>query len=224
MKRTLILISLFSLTIIYGQVTTGAVSLPTDLGLYNQVNSKSSSRALSYDEIKGTPYPNKQFVLAKFKDNFETAPARYNSFKDNIEYQKNNEIFILPDTEDFSRVTYVNTKETLVNLKTGDEFSGYFYELVNGENALYKKIKTKFTDAVLAKTTYDSDRPAFFKTFEPFYYIKTAKGFIKKPKNQKEILEQFPDKKEALSAFFKENKIKFDKEEDLKKLVTFLNQ
>lgn len=222
MKRTLIFISLFFLTVIYGQVFTG--SLPTDMNIYNKVNSKSSNRELNYDEIQGTPYPNKQFILAKFKDNFETAPARYNSFKDYIEYQKNNEIYILPDTEDFSRITFIGTKESLVNLKTGDELSGYFYELVNGKNSLYKKIKTKFTDAVPAKNTYDSDKPAIFKTFQPFFYIKTDKDFIKKPKNQKEILEQFPDKKEELTVFFKENKIKFDKEEDLKKLVNFLNQ
>lgn len=222
MKKILIFVSLFSLTVIYGQVLTG--TLPTEMNIYNKVNSKSSSKELNYDEIKGTPFPNKQFVLAKFKDNFETAPARYNSFNDNIEYQKNNEVFILPDTEDFSRVTYIDTKETLVNLKTGDELSGYFYELVNGKNLLYKKIKTKYIDAVPAKTTYDSDKTAYFKTLSPVYYIKTEKGFIKKPKNQKEILEQFPDKKEALTTFFKENKIKFDKEEDLKKLVIFLNQ
>lgn len=222
MKKTLIFISLFSLTVIYGQVLTG--TLPTEMNIYNKINSKSSNKELNYDEIKGTPFPNKQFVLAKFKENFETAPARYNSFNDNIEYKKNDEIFILPDTEDFSRVTYIDTKETLVNLKTDDELSGYFYEVVNGKNSLYKKIKTKYTDAVPAKTTYDSDKPASFKTLSPVYYIKTDKGFIKKPKNQKEILEQFPDKKEALTAFFKENKIKFDKEEDLKKLVTFLNQ
>lgn len=222
MKKILIFVSLFSLTVIYGQVLTG--TLPTEMNIYNKVNSKSSSKELNYDEIKGTPFPNKQFVLAKFKDNFETAPARYNSFNDNIEYQKNNEVFILPDTEDFSRVTYIDTKETLVNLKTGDELSGYFYEVVNGKNLLYKKIKTKYIDAVPAKTTYDSDKNAYFKTLSPVYYIKTEKGFIKKPKNQKEILEQFPDKKEALTTFFKENKIKFDKEEDLKKLVIFLNQ
>lgn len=222
MKKTLIFISLFSLTVIYGQVLTG--TLPTEMNIYNKVNSKNSSKELNYDEIKGTPFPNKQFVAAKFKDNFETAPARYNSFNDNIEYKKNDEIFVLPDTEDFSRVTYIDTKETLVNLKTGDELSGYFYEIVNGKNSLYKKIKTKYIDATPAKTTYDSDKPASFKTLSPVYYIKTDKGFIKKPKNQKEILEQFPDKKEALNTFFKENKIKFDKEEDLKKLVNFLNQ
>ncbi|UZT96838.1 hypothetical protein ODZ84_16665 [Chryseobacterium fluminis] len=109
-------------------------------------------------------------------------------------------------------------------LETNDDMSGYFYELVNGKNKLYKKIKTKFIDMVPALNSYATDRPASFKTLEPVYYIKTENGFIKKPKNLKEITQQLPDKKEAIEEFAKSNKIKFNNEADLIKLVKFLNQ
>lgn len=185
----------------------------------------SSGKSLSYDDILGTPYPNKNFVTAKISGTSDPKTSiRYNSYSDEIEFKKEDQILALPKKSEYSRIEITSPKQALVLLETSDDLSGYFFELVTGKNSLYKKIKTKFIDYVPAPNGYASDKPATFKTLDPIYYIKTEKGFIKKPKNSKEIIEQFPDKKEALATFFKSNKIKFDKEEDLIKLVTFLNQ
>lgn len=198
--------------------------LPQDNAIFNKVNSPSAGKNLSYSDIQGSPYYSKGYIVAKFSGSNESAPARYNSYNDEVEFMKEDKPYVLPKNENFSTVTFTTTKETLVRLETNDELSGYFFELVNGKNILYKKVKTKFIDAVVAVNSYATDRPAVFKALDPIYYIKTENGFIKNPKNKKEIIDQFADKKEALNTFFKENKIKFDKEEDLKKLVTFLNQ
>ncbi|REC57187.1 hypothetical protein DRF62_01275 [Chryseobacterium piscium] len=198
--------------------------LPQDNAIFNKVNSPNAGKNLSYSDIQGSPYYSKGYIVAKFSGSDESAPAKYNSYNDEVEFMKEDKPYVLPKNETFSTVTFTTTKETLVRLETNDELSGYFFELVNGKNILYKKVKTKFIDAVVAVNSYATDRPAVFKALEPVYYIKTENGFIKNPKNKKEIIDQIPEKKEALSAFFKENKIKFDKEDDLKKLVTFLNQ
>lgn len=198
--------------------------LPQDNAIFNKVNSPSAGKNLSYSDIQGSPYYSKGYIVAKFSGSNESAPARYNSYNDEVEFMKEDKPYVLPKNENFSTVTFTTTKETLVRLETNDELSGYFFELVNGKNILYKKVKTKFIDAVVAVNSYATDRPAVFKALDPIYYIKTENGFIKNPKNKKEIIDQFADKKEVLNTFFKENKIKFDKEEDLKKLVTFLNQ
>lgn len=197
--------------------------LPMENWMLNRVNSN-SGKSLTYDDIKGTPYYGKGYSVAKFSGSSETAPARYNSYLDQVEFTKEDKVFVLPKNDAFSRIVFDNSKEVLVNLNTDDDLSGYFFELVDGENLLYKKVKTKFVDVVPASNSYASDRPATFKSLDPVYYIKTKNGFIKNPKNQKEIIANFPDKKESLNTFFKENKIKFDKEEDLKKLVTFFNK
>ncbi len=180
-----------------------------------------AGKTLKYEEIAGdSPY----FSNAKVAANYEQVPVRYNSYSDEVEFKKNGEVQVLPKTSDFSRIEVASPKQTIVLLQTSDDLNGYFFELDNGKNSLYKKIRTKFNDFVPAANSYASDRPANFKTLPPVYYIKTDNGFIKKPRNQKEIIEQFPDIKENLTAFFKSNKIKFDKDEDLIKLVTFLNQ
>lgn len=118
----------------------------------------------------------------------------------------------------------MSPKQILVLLDTSDDLNGYFFELISEKNTLYKKVRTKFTDVVPAPNSYASEKPANFRTLPPVYYIKTQNGFIKKPKNQKDIINQFPDKKDSLNNFFKSNKIKFDKDDDMVKLVTFLNQ
>ncbi|MGL6126490.1 hypothetical protein [Chryseobacterium artocarpi] len=183
-----------------------------------------TGKTFKYEEIAGSPYYTKDFTMAKIADNYEQVPVRYNSYSDEIEFKKNNEVQVLPKNAEFSRIEVSSPKQTIVLLETLDELSGYFFELVNGKNSLYKKVKTKFTDVVPAANGYASEKPANFRNLDPVYYIKTEKGFIKKPRNQKEIIAEFPDKKDALTAFFKSNKIKFDKDEDLTKLVTFLNQ
>lgn len=184
----------------------------------------STGQVLSYDNISGTPYPSKNFASAKIGTSDQQISVRYNSYNDEVEFKKDDQILSLLKKPEYSRIEITSPKQTLVLLETSDDLSGYFFEIIDGKNSLYKKIKTKFFDAVPAANSYASDKSATFKTLDPVYYIKTEKGFIKKPKNQKEISDQFPDKKEALNTFFKSNKIKFDREEDLIKLVNFLNQ
>ncbi|HBV16886.1 hypothetical protein [Chryseobacterium carnipullorum] len=207
----------------FGQETMSVNQVLSDHSVFDGVKS-SSGKALKYEEISGTPYTTKNFSNAKLADNYEQLPIRYNSYTDEIEFQKNGEISVLAKENKFSQIEITLPKQTIAFLDTSDELSGYFFEVVRGKNTLYKKIKTKFIDAVPAANSYASDRPAAFKTLDPIFYIKTEEGFIKKPRNQKEIIEYFPDKKENTTKFFKSNKIKFNKEEDLIKLVTFLNQ
>lgn len=216
------LLSIFNITLAQ-QVRSLNDMFGYDVILNNNVKS-ASGRTLKYEDIPGSPYSNINFANAKVAENYEQAPVRYNNYSDEIEFKKDNKVSVLPKKPPFSRIDIFSPRQTLVLLDTSDDLSGYFFEVVKGKNTLYKKIKTKFIDVVPAANSYASEKPATFKTLDPIYYIQTEKGFIKKPKNQKDILEQFQDKKENLTSFFKSNKIKFDKEEDLIKLVTFLNQ
>lgn len=225
MKKTILTtLAIASFSFSFAQQTLSVNGATGAQSVFDGIKS-TTGKTLKYEEIAGdSPYINKEFSNAKVAANYEQVPVRYNSYSDEVEFKKNGEVQVLPKTSDFSRIEVASPKQTIVLLQTSDDLNGYFFELSNGKNSLYKKIKTKFNDFVPAANSYASDRPANFKTLPPVYYIKTDNGFIKKPRNQKEIIEQFPDKKESLSAFFKSNKIKFDKDEDLIKLVTFLNQ
>lgn len=222
-----ILLSLFTVACSFSFAQGNMVLSKSDMlegSIFQYMVNSAKGRSLKYDEISGSPYANQNFSKAKIADDYESIHVRYNSYTDNVEFKKDEVVMILPRESKFSKIEVLSPKQTLVLLETDDELSGYFYELVNGKTSLYKKIKTKFFDTVPATSSYGSDKPANFQTLNPIYYLKTQNGYIKKPRNQKEIIAQFPDKKDSLNTFFKQNKIKFDQEEDLKKLVVFLNQ
>lgn len=186
----------------------------------NSVIGSKKSDKLTYDEIEGSAYFDKQFSMASVSTSYEDVLVRYNIYKDEVEFKKNEEIMVLPKTDTFSKIVFKNSKNVLVLLDS----TGYYFEIVKGKYALYKKLKTKFIDFVPAPTPYQTDQPAKFRNMEPAYYIKTNDRLIGNFKSTKDLASQLPDKKDALNSFLKSNKIKVDKEEDLIKLVNFLNQ
>lgn len=227
-KTALILFSTISF-LSYAQIasspfSTSSLPTPSSNLFLNTISTVRNNGQLSYDEIKGSPYYKKEFSLAKMAENFESAPARYNSFTDQIEFQKDGSNYVLPKESVFSNIKFLNTGEKIALLETNDDNSGYFFEVAGGKYGLYKKIKTKFVDIKKASNSFSEDRPAYFLNVDPFYYIKTEKGFIKEPKAPKDVISQIPEKADQLTAFFKSNKIRFNKEEDLIKLTNFLNQ
>lgn len=224
MKKILLLFTSISTTLYFSQEV---VLSQYDLlgGTFSNSVKSSTGRSLNYDEISGSPYLDKSFKEAKIAKNYQNTLVRYNSFKDDVEFKNeaNNEIMVIPKEDKFKTIEILSPKQKLVLLNLDGEY-GYYYEVLDGTVSLYKKTKINFIDARPASTPYGSDQPASFSNPVISYYIVNGNKSIKNPKNQKDLIQQMPDKKDVLTSFFKENKIKFDKEEDMKKLVTFLNQ
>lgn len=169
-----------------------------------------------YDQIKGSPYYNVEFLKAEFYSSItETAYARYNNYSDTVEFKKENKIYALPKDSNFNKMRFIHSNDVLTLLNTEDAMSGYFFGIVDGKNSLYKKVKMKFVDAVIQSSSYDNSKPASFKPAEVVYYIKTTDRFVKAPKDQKDIMTSFINNNDELNTFFKANKIKFNKEVDL---------
>ena len=162
---------------------------------------------------------------AKVAEKYKNEQVRYNALRDELEFKEDGEILLIPKEERFSRITFVPTKEVLVYAQIDtDAPVGYYFELAKGKVSLYKKLSIKFSDYQIAESSYKNDEPAAFYQAPPDSYIKDGTRALKTPKKEKEILQFFPDKKDALNGFFKQNRIKLDKEADLIKLVNFLNQ
>ena len=187
------------------------------------VSSKTSG-VLKYDEIKGSPYTTDFFHEAKIAENYKNVEVRYNSYKDEVEFKSDKSIMVIPKEEKFRRIEIIATKEILVYANLDGMSDHYYFELVNGKVSLYKKIETKFTDLEKASTPFGSDKPATFNTISPVFYITDNNKTLANPKKERDFMEFFPDKKDALKNFFKQNKIKFNNDADLVKIVKFLNQ
>lgn len=179
---------------------------------------------------QGSPYLQKMFIAAKVEKLNIKAFMRYNVFDDNFEFiTPKNDTLILDKIDDFGTIVfeatnkkykltqYVNTKNKL--------FNGYLILLYEkGDFVLYKKENIAFYEEKLAKTTLERDMPAKYVKSDDFYFFKNKeKGTVEFPENKKQLLKLFPDKKEAMETFLKENKINFDEESDKMKIIDFLN-
>ena len=190
--------------------------------LIDEVNN--GKQKIKYSDIEGIPYYYANFVRAKVGDTSGSIPIRYNTFLDTVEILVNTDVYEIPREESYPKFTFDGTNEKLVLVNTHDEFAGYFFELADGKNRLLKKVVTKFQDAVPAPNSLISGMPARFETLKPVYFIKTENVLVKMPKNNKDLITSFPDRKDQLNNFIKTNKIKLNQEADLVKLTQFLNK
>lgn len=213
---TVILLCALSSISVYSQETS-----------YQMTTTSTKEEFLKYSEINGSPYLNSDFKLAKATCCNETLPMRYNTYADEIEFKKDGMVYIMQKGLPYSKIQFSDPKQTIV-LETVDHTPEYFILLAEGKNLLLKKVSSKIqkpsqTTKKPASFVEKDDKSSFVKN-DPVYYIKTDKNIYKAIKSKKDVLELYPDKANELDKFFDINKIKFNKEESLIKLVSFLNQ
>ena len=176
---------------------------------------------IKYSDIKGIPYYYPQFLKAKVGETSTTALIRYNSFLDTVELVDKVNVYQLPKDESSPNFTFEGTKEKLIFVKTEDLYSGYFFEISDGKYRILKKVVTIYIKEVPAPNSMIAATPAVFRPQKPMYFIKTENKFFKIT-NSKDLAKYFAEKE--VEKFISKNKIKLNREEDLIKLGTFLNQ
>ena len=178
---------------------------------------------------QGSPYSNPNFSFAKVENVQEKSKMRYNAYSDEIEFiTAKNDTLILDRLEDFKDVTFVatNRKYKLVNyLNLDDKFQfGYLIDVYQKNDfGLFKKENIGLTDEKIAKTTLEQSAPAKYYQSSDTYFLKTKDKIFEFPSSRKKLSKAFLDKKDAIEAFVKENKIDFDNESDKIKIIDFLS-
>lgn len=219
MIKRLFLLPMFVYFSSYAQLQN--IAAPTDIFMHYRVNSK-NGKLLSYDDIKGSAYLLKDFKAAKTSDKYEIILARYNAYTDEVEFKKDNNIYVLPKKNDFAQLSFISSTDRLILITDNNEFDGYYFKLAGKEKILLKKEKVVFIDVATSSNSYESDKPAKFQSQKPSYYLKTDKGIFKISTSE-HIISLFPEKKQNLSNFIKGKKIKINNENDLIELVNYLN-
>ncbi|MCA0350265.1 MAG: hypothetical protein LCH35_13515 [Bacteroidetes bacterium] len=178
---------------------------------------------------QGSPYIYTTFLLAKI-ENFEgVALLRYNANNDEFEFiDPSNDTLVLKKVVTFSKISFVANKSNyrLVEYtdKQKQKIFGYLVCLQeNKDYSLIKRQKIDFYEPKEAKTSYDTRIPPRFERAKDTYFLKYKdQDIVEFPSNKKGLVKLYPDKKEAIETFIKQNKINFDKEEDLSKIIDFL--
>ena len=177
-------------------------------------------------KIFGSQYLNKFFSDVMVAE--VTAKMRYNVYKDEFEFiTPKNDTLILDKKEKYASLEFIatKTKYLLTNYADSEGKINFGY-LINihekGNFGLFKKDNILIQEEKIAKTTLEANMPAKYYNASSTYFLKNDKNFIKFPESKKQLVKIFPDKKEMIEKFLKENKIDFDITEEKIKIIDFL--
>ncbi|MFK7782235.1 hypothetical protein [Psychroserpens sp.] len=195
-------------------------------------NGMISSFDMNNTTVKGTPYILNEFMPGKvlFEEQTQIFNVRYNAFNDVVEVKKDNgdldalnkeltgiTITLIKDKKSYRAYNYIDSK-------TGENKSGYFVIASNSPKPLLVKEKIVFKDKQKAKSGYDKARPAEYKRKDDLYFTLNEKGIaIELPSNKKELAKTFPKHTKDVLSFIKANKIKTSKQNDLIRLLNYIN-
>lgn len=182
--------------------------------------------------VEGSPYIIEKFTPAKISASEDNIfYVRYNALRDEFEVKGENDIaYALNKYRRDIVVELIALKKTYQVFgyldKNGNENFGYFVDLGKDKSnvKLLKKEKIIFTKEKLAVTSYDTAKPAEYKRGNDEYYIKiNDANAIELPNGKKNIANLFPKNSKKVLAYIKSEKIKTNREEDLLKLVNYIN-
>jgi hypothetical protein len=158
---------------------------------------------------------------------------RHNAFNDEIEIRSAN----LADTTVSSLIIVrniwvqdgqTNKKMGVMTFQNDDETlrNGYLYPIVNeGKYQLYFKNQVKFTEGTIPANSFVRPTPNRFSHFRRYFLKLDDKEIAFQLNKSKSSLLKHLDKdsRDKAKVFMKENKISMKDEEDLSKLVDYLN-
>ncbi len=176
----------------------------------------------------GSPYLSENFEEATIENIGTGAKMRFNIYRNEFEFISTaNDTLILDKILLYNNIKFVKNNNIYKLVKYPDVNDepemGYLQELhQNGILTLFKKENIRFKEEKLGITSLEGNMPAKFYTVKNNFFLKVKSVLINFPDSKKSVLKLFSSKKEAIESFFKINKINFDKENDLIKIVDFL--
>ncbi|MGS0748472.1 hypothetical protein [Halpernia sp. GG3] len=176
--------------------------------------------------IDGTPYLY-PFMNANVEGVQGSTKMRYNANNDEVEYETANgnlallkqakfsDIYFLEQNMHLKLVTYNYDKATI---------TGYLYLLVDTPNLkIFKREHINYYPEKVAKSSYDtSSPPSFIKADAAYFVQRGTSGIVELPSNKKQLIELFPDKKEEIKNYLKDNKLNYSNKNDVQKLAAIL--
>lgn len=175
-------------------------------------------------KIEGSPFISQDYTKADIANRAQNIEVRYNALIDEIEVKDGNNVYVLPKNEEYSPIILKNTQEEIHYVKYNDKEKskeGYLFFITSKNSSnLYKKEKVILTKEKISNNSYQESKPARYEIQKPEFFIQINNGEITEfPKNKKKLIEFLPDKKEAIEAYMKKNKVDFSSEKDLKNLI-----
>jgi hypothetical protein len=180
-------------------------------------------------KIDGSPYVNgDKFEKVTIKDYSKNVQdLRYNAYQDEMEFKMGEELYNANKTEGL-KIQFPTLKKTYESLTYSYDSktkSGYLVLLVdNPKFSLYKREKMELMGGTKSNNGFTKDANDYYEKDKDLYLIAKDKKFSKFPKNSTDAATIFSVDKKDLDDFVKSNKINFNKEPDMIKLVEYVNK
>jgi len=184
---------------------------------------------INIEDIKGSPYINDNFETAEIPPLDESFKARYNAVEDEMEVKlESGKIFVLDKAVSYTIKLNTKTYKAFNTNPDSDNpiFNYYIIENNLKHITLLKKETKKFHKKKEAANSYSSAIPAHFddkhKT-ELYLKFNSNNKIVTLPTKEKRFLALFPEKKNVIKKYIKDNKISLKKEAHLNKLLKHVN-
>lgn len=219
MKKTLLTAILFSSFYAHAQVS----EIPAVTDWSNQMNMAKDGNGIK--NIDGKQYLDENFYPVSVKGYNTNNPAtfRYNPYKDVMEFKQDGKIYELVKIDNLVINFPSKTYQQLDYSYDNSNSSGYLVLLVNQKISLYKKEKIILDDGLITSNSYTDTTKKNYRRLKDIYLVKIDDKFYKFPKSSKELA-TLPIDVPKTEEYIKHNKLNFSKENDIIKIVEFLNQ
>jgi hypothetical protein len=177
--------------------------------------------------IKGSPHENSEFVkgdvYTNLKQHYEGIPLRYNIFSSRMEFKNpEGEVYEITPLEIIDSVIIGDSKYVYLPYQSGTrQVRSFFKVLTSQEPLLLLKMNVVFKEAE-PPGGYKEAVPASFERLQDDFYLTIKPGEPVKFSGKKEFLELFPEYKTKLESFIKENKIRFNKPDEVVRVMEYI--
>jgi hypothetical protein len=180
------------------------------------------------NEIIGSPYENSQFepgeIFTNTQQHFSGILLRYNMNSNQMEFKRpEGDIFEISPADMIDSVLIGSSKYIYAACKSGSKsLKGYFKVLAGGTPALLLRMNVILKAAEPA-APYKEPVPASFERRPDEFYLLPSAGEAVKLSGKKDLLEILTSHTDEMEQFIKNNKVKFNKQEDLVSLMQYYN-
>ena len=180
----------------------------------------------AYENIDGTPYLVKEFEEGKvYLTNAEVISGkfRFDLYANQVQFNIDGSRYVIAYPEKIIMIELNGNILKYIDYKIDAGVDhDYLITLVQGYYSLYLKKSKTLKDPVPTKP-YQQARPAKFLDHQDYYYIKVGENPAQRVKNKRDIIKICSDKGSEVETYIKNEKINVNKEYDLVKLITHVN-
>ncbi len=208
------------------QNTWSQIEISRVVSVYSYMNFRNNSFEDNSVKTEGSQYIDNTFYSSSFTCISQaTPPIRYNTYKEEMEFMIEDKLYYLDKNENCEMTINNLTYKYFTNYDSKNN-DGYLIILTKSKDSkyiLYKKEKVKFVPAYTPGSSYAEEKPPKYVVDKSKYFIKIQDTLTAFPEKKSELIKLFPNNKEAIELYLKDNKIKFNEDSSLLLLINFLN-